>query len=197
MFDSLSTFEIDLLESDLWPQCSDSNPEGEESIDLSDSETLYQTEISSETPNMSGNESDSISESSDTPEFSFASDAKEVFGYLTTNWSDFFLHKTLEPGWWPRATDDWMYLALTFVLNHDAPYPFDFMLWGAEGSYWFHVRNLDDGDYGITDENAPYDELTLPAQLLNDTTFKPGAWNEICADLWYPGIPKKCFPSAT
>ncbi|KAJ3897166.1 hypothetical protein F5879DRAFT_928041, partial [Lentinula edodes] len=61
MFDSLSTFEIDLLESDLWPQCSDSDPEGEESINLEwDSETLYQTEISSETPTMSGNESDSI-----------------------------------------------------------------------------------------------------------------------------------------
>ncbi|KAJ3846946.1 hypothetical protein EV368DRAFT_88303 [Lentinula lateritia] len=177
MFDSLSTFEIDLLESNLWPQCSDSNPEGEESIDLeSDSETLYQTEISSETSTMSGNESDSISESNNTPEFSFADDAEEVFGYLTTNWSDFFLHKTLEPGWWPRAIDDWMCLALTFVLNHDAPYPFDFMLWGAQGSYRFHVRNLDDGNYGITDENAPYNELTLPAQLLNDTAFMPGAW---------------------
>ncbi|KAJ3858337.1 hypothetical protein EV359DRAFT_87889 [Lentinula novae-zelandiae] len=113
---------------------------------------------------MSGNESDSISESNNTPEFSFASDAKE-----------------------PRAIDDWMCLALTFVLNHDAPYPFDFMLWGAQGSYRFHVRNLDDGNYGITDENAPYNELTLPAQLLNDTTFKPGACTDL-GDVYMQGM---------
>ncbi|KAJ3932488.1 MAG: hypothetical protein NXY57DRAFT_1072908 [Lentinula lateritia] len=38
MFDSSSTFEIDLLESDLWPQCSDSDPEGEGHIENSNYE---------------------------------------------------------------------------------------------------------------------------------------------------------------
>ncbi|KAJ3808538.1 hypothetical protein F5876DRAFT_67184 [Lentinula aff. lateritia] len=109
-------------------------------------------------------------------EFSYADVAKDIFGYPNTMWSDFFLHKTIDHGWWPASIDNWMCLAMSFLLNHDAPYPADELWWGAEDSYRFHVNELDDNTYGIEDDNSDYGELTISRTLLLDPSFKLSAW---------------------
>ncbi|KAJ3925287.1 MAG: hypothetical protein NXY57DRAFT_968079 [Lentinula lateritia] len=109
-------------------------------------------------------------------EFSYADVAKDIFGYPNTTWSDFFLHKTIDHGWWPASIDNWMCLAMSFLLNHDAPYPADELWWGAEDSYQFHVNELDDNTYGIEDDNSDYGELTISRTLLLDPSFKFSAW---------------------
>ncbi|KAJ3851616.1 hypothetical protein EV368DRAFT_65609 [Lentinula lateritia] len=160
--------DSDNEDSELGPE---SDPEGEDQVPKSESES-----------NQASGSDDAgipmftINEDGE-PICTFAIIAKQVFGYPDTPWSDFFLHKMLEPGgWWPRSIDDWISIAARFVLNHDGPCPGDETWWGAETSYRFHVYRLDENTYAISDLESAYGELTIATEKLLDPTFKLSAW---------------------
>ncbi|KAJ4487502.1 hypothetical protein C8R41DRAFT_411907 [Lentinula lateritia] len=157
-------------DDDVLQQQSDTESEGEDEGQVeSDSETLVSSFNTSIRDDRQVDETRdvlfTVNESGQN-EFSYADVAKDVFGYPNTTWSDFFLHKTIDHGWWPASIDNWMCLAMSFLLNHDAPYPADELWWGAEDSYRFHVNELDDNTYGIEDDNSDY-VLGMPNNELN------------------------------
>ncbi|KAJ3859012.1 hypothetical protein EV359DRAFT_68537 [Lentinula novae-zelandiae] len=76
----------------------------------------------------------------------------------------------------PISIDDWVSIAARFVLNHDGPYPGDETWWGAETSYRFHVYQLNENTYAISDSESAYGELTITTEKLLDPTFKLSAW---------------------
>ncbi|PBL04608.1 hypothetical protein ARMGADRAFT_1071044 [Armillaria gallica] len=110
------------------------------------------------------------------PLYSWADDAKEVFGYPTTDYSTFVLHKTVTHGWYPNSIGDFYSYAVEFALNHNALYPSDEHHWGATMSHHFGVFKLNKDMYTISNFESEHGRLTMPASLLKTPGFHIGAW---------------------
>ncbi|KAK0473606.1 hypothetical protein IW261DRAFT_1423527 [Armillaria novae-zelandiae] len=102
------------------------------------------------------------------PMFSWVNNAKEVFGYLDTDYSNFMIHQRMDPNWVPRSIGDLYQYAAEFCLNHDRPYPGDELCWGVEGSHRFSVFRLSQGTFAIADMESEH----VPG-MLNSV---PGIW---------------------
>ncbi|KAK0460860.1 hypothetical protein IW261DRAFT_1428668 [Armillaria novae-zelandiae] len=105
------------------------------------------------------------------PKYCWVDDATEVFGYPSTEYSDFILHHQVEDGWTPLSIGDLYQYSVVMCLNQDTPYPGDELRWGATSSHHFAVFRLDENTFTIIDSTSDQEELTIPASLLKNPRF--------------------------
>ncbi|KAK0465701.1 hypothetical protein IW261DRAFT_1427137 [Armillaria novae-zelandiae] len=110
------------------------------------------------------------------PKYCWVDDATEVFGYPSTEYSDFILHHQVEHGWTPLSIGDLYQYSVVMCLNQDAPYPGDELRWGATSSHCFALFRLDEDTFTIIDSNSDQEELTIPASLLKNPRFWISSW---------------------
>ncbi|KAK0474902.1 hypothetical protein IW261DRAFT_1648893 [Armillaria novae-zelandiae] len=110
------------------------------------------------------------------PFYCWTDDAKEVFGYPETGYSNFVLYHKTDLCWRPTSIGDFYQYAAEMCLNHDAPYPGDELRWGAVSSHRFGVFRLNNDSFTIVDTESEHGELTISASLLRNPKFHIGAW---------------------
>ncbi|PBK71041.1 hypothetical protein ARMSODRAFT_1017808 [Armillaria solidipes] len=100
------------------------------------------------------------------PLYCWADDAKKVFGYLETGYSNFILCQGVDLCWHPTSIGDFYQYATEMSLNHDAPYPGDELRWEAVSSHRFGVFHLNEDTFTVADTESGHGELTISAFLL-------------------------------
>ncbi len=107
-----------------------------------------------------------IKDHNDEPLYCWADNAKEVFGYPETDYTNFILQWEVDSKWRPNKIGDLYQYAAKMSLNHDAPYPGDKLRWGAISSHCFGVFRLNKEMFTIADTESEHGELTISASLL-------------------------------
>ncbi|KAK7461818.1 hypothetical protein VKT23_008249 [Stygiomarasmius scandens] len=107
---------------------------------------------------------------------SWADEAKLVFGYPDSSWSDFFLKGEVDPNWHPAEIGDLVAQAAEFILNHHSPYPGDESRWGASTSNRISVFKYDHEYYTIHDFESEQGPVWVQTSLLLNGKFQLAAW---------------------
>ncbi|KAK7024287.1 hypothetical protein VNI00_016411 [Paramarasmius palmivorus] len=108
--------------------------------------------------------------------YTWASQAKQVYGYPDSPWSDFFLHGKVDEDWHPSVISDPLADAAQFILHDFAPFPGDEDRWGMTSSYRIDVWKVDDEFYEINDFGSEYEPIRVPKHLLETPGFQLATW---------------------
>ncbi|KAF5335014.1 hypothetical protein D9758_016184 [Tetrapyrgos nigripes] len=108
--------------------------------------------------------------------YSWASEAKEVFGYPDTDYSNFFLHGKIDSEWRVDEVGDMIAAAARHILHHFAPYPGDEYRWGSHQSDRIQVYRYSDEFYSIDDIESEQGVTLVPIHLLLNEKFQLASW---------------------
>ncbi|KAL0061538.1 hypothetical protein AAF712_011625 [Marasmius tenuissimus] len=108
--------------------------------------------------------------------YGMADEAKDLFGFPDSPWSDFWMKDTVDPDWHTNEIGDSIAENAQFVLHLHGPYPGDELRWGATESHRIDVWKIDEGTYEITDLESEFEPIKIPKYLLEIPSFNLSTW---------------------